>query len=400
MARHRAPTRASGTASSSTKTASSTKRSRPPSGSRSTAASTVARTAVLRRAGLSMSGGRNSPSTAPGPPSRSRESTRRAAAAASAPVSVCSFTSRFVSRSSSAQRPVTRTRASTKSPGSGGSSHVSTCRAWAGDISSTRTHRAACGSTPGIRVVTRRTHRWPPSRKGASCSCSQTSSRTRSVRGRASSSRPRWAPASAGSSKVAVSPVMKRVASATLAATATGPRTSRPIVTTWIRPRKRRRTRRCAQTAPASTVLPKPPAPSSAVVMPTAVPRPHTAATATSRSDRSTTQSGTSGTGGGGGPAAEAVRSWSQVVTAASSTPSTLSAPTAAHAYRRSQSSGPGQSACDVAGLTASPPSTATTPAATATSSLPRTVHRPPRSDRGARPSGPPARSPVPTVPA
>lgn len=123
--------------------------------------------------------------------------------------------SRFARRKSRAHRPVARSRASVMSSGRGGSSQVRTARAWSGDISSTGIDRAPGGSSEGIRVVTRRTQRFPPRRNGASCSLSHTSSRTSSVRGRWFSSRPRWAPARAGSSNSSVFPVMKRVASAT-----------------------------------------------------------------------------------------------------------------------------------------------------------------------------------------
>lgn len=197
------------------------------------------------------------------------------------------------------------------------------------------------------------------------------------MRGRWFSSRPRWAPARAGSSNSSVFPVMKRVASATFAAIAARPRTSRPMVTVYTRPRNRRRTRGLAHTTPASVVFPKPPAPDSEVVIPTAPPLPHTAATTSSPCPRSTTQSATGcGSGGGGSPAAAAGFSCRTATAAATRTASRAVPPTDSQELRRNRSRTPGQRASDVAALAASAPSTASATPAPASSTMPVTRPR------------------------
>lgn len=122
---------------------------------------------------------------------------------------------------------------------------------------------------------------------------------------------------------------------------------------------------------PASVVFPKPPAPDSEVVIPTAPPLPHTAATTSSPCPRSTTQSATGcGSGGGGSPAAAAGFSCRTATAAATRTASRAVPATDSQELRRNRSRTPGQRASDVAALAASAPSTASATPAPASSTM------------------------------
>ena len=142
--------------------------------------------------------------------------------------------------------------------------------------------------------MTSRAHRAPPAVNGSSCSRSQTSSSTSSLRGPRSSSDPRCRPASPALVDVPASPLTARITSLTLAASAAEPRTSLPMITKWTRSPNRRGTRRSVHAITASVVLPNPPAPCRPVTIPAVPPRRISAlTTASSSAGRSITHSGT-----------------------------------------------------------------------------------------------------------
>ena len=99
-------------------------------------------------------------------------------------------------------------------------------------------------SSPGTGVVTRRTHRSPPSTNGATWSGVRTSSSTRSLRGPVFSSEPNDRPARFGSRRVT-----RASKSLIFAATAASVAVSGPSRTSRAPPPNRRRTRRSARPA-------------------------------------------------------------------------------------------------------------------------------------------------------
>ena len=175
----------------------------------------------------------------------------------------------MTSRSSSGHRPVTFSNSAATGGGGGGRSpSESSLSACGSDIWSTLTGTLAPLASEGFRVVISRAHR-PATGNAASCSSDHTSSSTISRRGPvASTAASRSAASRASVNGSAHFGSTCPISSLTRRASASLP-TSRPSVTQYTRPRNQRRTRRSARTIFATVVFPNPPAPCTAVVMPT-----------------------------------------------------------------------------------------------------------------------------------